>query len=112
MILTDKFEETIEFYVRILGFTCAEKNNDWGWARVRREEVSFMIATPIDQDDFERPKFTGSFYIFTEAVDALWIQLKDQVRVCYPIENMEYGMREFGIYDNNGYLLQFGKGIE
>ena len=42
-------------------------------------------------------------------VDALWERLKDVVRVCYPIEDFEYGMREFGIYDNNGYLLQFGQ---
>jgi hypothetical protein len=26
----------------------------------------------------------------------------------YTIENFEYGMREFAIYDNNGYMLQFG----
>lgn len=30
-------------------------------------------------------------------------------RVCYAIENFGYGMREFGVYDNNGYLLQFGQ---
>jgi len=37
------------------------------------------------------------------------VRLKDKVRVCYPLENFEYGMREFAIYDNNGYLLQFGQ---
>jgi len=33
------------------------------------------------------------------------------VRICYPIETFEYGMREFAIYDNNGYLLQFGEAV-
>jgi hypothetical protein len=28
--------------------------------------------------------------------------------VCYPIEDFDYGMRSFAIYDANGYLLQFG----
>jgi hypothetical protein len=42
-------------------------------------------------------------------VDGLWQRLKDRARVCYPIENFEYGMRELAIYDNNGYLLQFGQ---
>ena len=28
---------------------------------------------------------------------------------CYPIEDFHYGMREFAIFDNNGYLLQFGQ---
>jgi len=37
--------------------------------------------------------------------------LKDKVEVCYGIENFHYGMREFAIYDNNGYLLQFGQDV-
>ncbi len=41
----------------------------------------------------------------------MWQQLKDSAKICYPIENFEYGMREFAIYDNNGYLLQFGQEI-
>lgn len=32
-------------------------------------------------------------------------------RVCYPIEDFHYGMREFAIFDNNGYLLQFGQPV-
>jgi hypothetical protein len=30
-------------------------------------------------------------------------------RVAYPLEDFHYGMREFAIYDNNGYMLQFGQ---
>ncbi len=26
-------------------------------------------------------------------------------------KNFSYGMREIGVYDNNGYLLQFGQEI-
>jgi len=54
---------------------------------------------------------TGSFYFTTDDVDALWQELKDKARVCYDIENFEWGMREFAVYDNNGYLLQFGQEI-
>ena len=39
-------------------------------------------------------------------------KVKDAVRVCYPIEDFDYGMREFAIFDNNGYLLQFGQEID
>ena len=62
-------------------------------------------------EHFERPAFTGSLYINTDDVDSLWQQLKDKAKVCYPIEDFEYGMREFAVYDNNGYLLQFGQEI-
>jgi hypothetical protein len=33
------------------------------------------------------------------------------VKIAYPMEDFEYGMREFAIYDNNGYMLQFGAPI-
>jgi len=35
--------------------------------------------------------------------------VKDKVPVVYPIENFSYGMREFAIRDNNGYILLFAK---
>ncbi len=55
--------------------------------------------------------FTGSFYINTEDADEIWNSLKGKMKICYTIENFEYGMREFAIYDNNGYILQFGQEI-
>ena len=47
-----------------------------------------------------------------EDVSAIWEALKDTVEVCYELEDFEWGMREFGIYDNNGYVLQFGEEIK
>ena len=41
--------------------------------------------------------------------NALWLQLKDKATVVYPIEEFDYGMREFAIRDINGYILQFGQ---
>ena len=40
-----------------------------------------------------------------------WQRVRERARVCYPLEDFDYGMREFAIYDNNGYLLQFGEPI-
>ena len=55
---------------------------------------------------YDKIEFTGSFYFNTDNVDALWAKLKDKAAVCYGIEDFDYGMREFAVYDNNGYLLQ------
>ncbi|HKE84470.1 MAG TPA: hypothetical protein VKB50_11970 [Vicinamibacterales bacterium] len=41
----------------------------------------------------------------------LWMALKDIVTVCSPLEAFHYGKREFAIYDNNGYELQFGSPV-
>jgi uncharacterized glyoxalase superfamily protein PhnB len=68
-----------------------------------------MIATPNAHMHFTSPVFTGSFYIVTDEVDLLWARLKDKTTVAYPIETFEWNMREFAIYDNNGYMLQFGQ---
>ena len=43
---------------------------------------------------------------------SLWASLKDIARVVYPLEDFDYGMREFAINDNNGYLLQFGQPLD
>lgn len=59
----------------------------------------------------DMPGFAGPLYINTSGVGELWEKLKDKTRVCYPVENFDYGMREFAVYDNNGYLLQFGEDI-
>ena len=68
-----------------------------------------MVATPNAHEDFDEPVFTGSLYFRCDDVTALWTQLADNTRVCYPVEEFEYGMREFAIFDNNGYLLLFGE---
>ena len=71
-----------------------------------------MIAKPNEHTPFDKPVFTGSLYINADDVDYWWERLKDQVRLCYDIDNFEYKMREFAFYDNNGYLLQYGSPIE
>lgn len=111
MLWTKELKETLAFYVNVLGFTCDEYNEDWGWASLHRDVSELMLAKPNEHTPFDKPIFTGSFYINVDDVDALWEQLKDKCNICYEIETFEWGMREFAIYDNNGYLIQFGQDI-
>lgn len=111
MLWTKELQETVEFYTKTLGFVCAELNMEWGWASLYRDDVEIMLALPNEHIPFDRPTFTGSFYIDTQKVDELWESLKDKAKICYPIENFDHGMREFAIYDNNGYIIQFGEEI-
>lgn len=112
ILWTDKMEETIDFYTQVLGFTCDGKNDDWGWATMYNGSIRIMLGKPNEHEPFEKPIFTGSFYFYVEDVDGLWNELKDKVKIAYPIENFEWEMREFAIYDNNGYMLQFGEEIK
>jgi len=54
----------------------------------------------------------AAFILMLQDVDALWTTLKDHTNIYYGIETFEYGMREFAIKDNNGYILQFGKQLQ
>jgi uncharacterized glyoxalase superfamily protein PhnB len=109
MLRTWDIRASIAFYTDVLGFGCESLSEEQGWASLRRDGVAIMLAVPNQHEGDTAPAFTGSLYFHTDDVDGLWQRLKDRVRVCYPIENFEYGMREFAIYDNNGYLLQFGQ---
>jgi uncharacterized glyoxalase superfamily protein PhnB len=108
MLRTKDLKGTIAFYRKSLGFTCDALSEADGWALLSRDAVELMVAAPNAHVPFEAPVFTGSFYFNVDDVDALWTALKDRVKIAYPMEDFPYGMREFAIYDNNGYMLQFG----
>ncbi len=99
MLWTENLEETIQFYTNSLGFICGEKNLDWGWAAINKHV------------DYNGINFTGSFYFNISDVETLWNKVKDSCKIVYPIENFDWDMREFAIYDNNGYILQFGENL-
>ncbi len=112
MLWTNELEATIEFYTQVLGFELDEYNVDWGWCSLSKDAVAMMFAKPNEHVAFDRPYATGTFYVYTEAVDELWLALKDRTTIFYPIENFAHGMREFAIKDNNGYILQFGRELK
>jgi catechol 2,3-dioxygenase-like lactoylglutathione lyase family enzyme len=109
MFWTREIKATVNFYVDVLGFECGALED--GWAVVLRDEIEIMFSYPSSNLPFDAPIFTGSFYIYTTSVDELWEDWKDKCNICYAIDDFEYGMREFAIYDNNDYILQFGQPI-
>ena len=111
MLWTEDLHGSVNFYTSVLGFDANEFNEDWGWASLSKDNVELMLSQPNEHIPYDRINFTGSFYFNTDNVDELWEELKDKTQVCYGLEDFFYGMREFAIYDNNGYLLQFGQEI-
>jgi uncharacterized glyoxalase superfamily protein PhnB len=111
MLRTKDLQATIDFYIRCLGFTCDGVSEADGWASLARDAVNLMVATPNAHLPFETPAFTGSLYFNVDDAVVLWTAVKDIAEVCYPLEHFHYGMREFAIYDNNGYVLQFGSPV-
>lgn len=99
---------TATWYRDVLGVECDNHERE-DWTLLRRDGVELMLsAFNAHEGDFACV-FTGSLYLRCDDVEAWWLRLKDKARVCYPIESFEYGMREFAVYDCNGFLLQFGQ---
>jgi uncharacterized glyoxalase superfamily protein PhnB len=117
MLESDDLLRTLKFYTEVLGFEC---KGQWPqdapcWLSLRCGAVEVMFS---DRNEHRRefaaspqPLFTGSIYFYTSDVAALWERLRECVTVEYPIDTFEYGMREFAIRDDCGYLLQFGQDV-
>lgn len=109
MLWVNDVRATIDWYVSMLGFTEGNYVQEWGWGAVAKDDVMIMLAKPNEHTPYNGPLFTGSLYINTDDVEALWERLKESPHVYYGLENFEYGMREFAVKDCNGYILQFGQ---
>ena len=104
---------TIEFYENLLGFSAVSHYpnvENACWVCLRRDDIKIMFSLRNEHSKHDSPMLTGAIYFNVEDVDATWEELKDKALVEYPIENFDFGMREFAIQDC-GYLLQFGKEI-
>ena len=106
---TEDVARSVKFYVEQLGFTCPLQLA--GFARVRLGAADIILAQPNAHRPWRGPCFTGSIYLEVNNVDELWDSLKTRARIVYPVETMEYGVREFGIVDDNGYQLSFAQHV-
>lgn len=108
ILYTNDVAASIRFYEDVLGFTCDAKIKDNGWASLSKDSIRIMLSKPNVHQSFSASAFTGSFYFNVTNADELWNEIHSHIKICYPPETFEWGMREFAIYDNNGYVLQFG----
>ncbi len=114
MLETENLKQTIRFYTELLEFKCVALFPDAenpGWASLQKDNVEIMFTSRDAHSNIDKPTMTGSLYLNPDNVEEAWRQLKDKVTVEYPIEDFDYGMREFGIRDCNGYLIQYGQEI-
>ena len=114
LLESDDLPGTIAFYTGILGYRLVGATpdaNDPYWMSLERDGVYIMFSNRNHHSPAKKPTFTGVLYHYTDEVDALWEAWKDKVEIAWPIEDFYYGLREFGIKDNNGYWLSFGQEI-
>jgi len=114
MLATENIGKTIEFYTELLDFEVGGKypETDPCWVSLCNGSAEIAFNLLNEHSKSAKPVLTGSIYLHVENIDELWENLKDKAEIVYPIENFEYGMREFGVRDCNGYVLNLGENIE
>ncbi|MYB48513.1 MAG: hypothetical protein F4X72_04465 [Dehalococcoidia bacterium] len=123
ILITEDITRAIEYYRDTLGFELAnaKPEDDPTWCLLKRDDVRIMFLGQHEHGDEEdghnhddegqdhqHAPGVNSLYFYPDNVDALWDQLKDKIEVEVPLQDMDYGMREFTIRDPNGYALNFG----
>ncbi|HMX04790.1 MAG TPA: hypothetical protein PK511_13780 [Chitinophagales bacterium] len=112
VLWTEHVEESIHFYTEILPFQLSAHDREANWANVVWGEIEIMFSTPNAHVEQRAIGFTGSFYFRCTDVETLYHAISTKVKLIYPLEVFSYGMKEFGCYDNNGYILNFGEQID
>jgi uncharacterized glyoxalase superfamily protein PhnB len=106
-------QRAVEIYTGFLGFSVAwREGNDGGGenAMLRAGATSLLLSTGSQLGD--KPQFTGTLDFKMTGVEDLFERVREKVEVVWPIEAMDYGQREFGIRDLDGYMLAFAERAE
>jgi len=106
-LLVNDMAETLAFYRR-LGFelsACHPDPQHATWAEVSRDGVAIQFHTEAPGGTPPTPICSGTFYFYPEDVVILAEELRGIVEFAWGPEVMDYGMREFGVLDPNGYYL-------
>jgi len=135
--LTPNFEvkdikETVAFYQSALGFSlimAVPKTQDgieqsladgkeYVYALVHKDQVEMMFQrTDSFKEDISLAKDLSmgasvSFYMEIDGIDSFYEQIKSKGLNPTELKTAWYGMREFYLTDNNGYILGFAQKIE
>ena len=111
MLRTWDMARTKAFYTEVLGFTCRAEAPQWQWMALELDGLEIMFSGPNAHEGDKGPAFTGQIHVRTDDVDGMWARVQGRAKVCYEPEDMPYGSREFGIYDDSGYLLAFAQDL-
>ncbi|MCH9741546.1 MAG: VOC family protein [Epsilonproteobacteria bacterium] len=127
----DNVVDTVEFYQDILEFslemcvsvdldgidTEISEDDEYVYAMVSRDEVS-LIFLREDHFQLEIPALRNCprgasvlFYIEVIDIEKVYNCLEEKVEIVKQLETTWYGMREFFIKDNNGYILGFSEQV-
>jgi catechol 2,3-dioxygenase-like lactoylglutathione lyase family enzyme len=104
--------ETLDFYRDVFGFSEEwDIGTDGG---IRRDDMRVVFCEdPEYVREINNDIYKFTLLWFVDNVDEIYKEFTDerQIPIVYPIESKPWGIREFSICDNNGYLIRVSEGI-
>ena len=113
-VLCLDLQKQIEFYSRVLGFSCAFQADNYAY--LKQGPVALRLLECPAQPDGKPLGAEMSFYIDTDDVDQLYQDLLPGLRQLAPDRvrapfDQPYGQREFHVIDEDGALVLFGMAL-
>lgn len=105
LLRTRDLEATRHFYASLLGFDVFDTAE--GTLTVNKHSGRLLFTEALGAPE----GFSGTLYFTVPDVDGYFASLPDTVTVAWPVQDMAYGTREFGVVDCNGYHLAFQQQI-
>ena len=97
---------SVPFYEK-LGFTAEQRNDDWGWARLRCGNAQIMLDQSINLHP-GIPRLSV-LYLYPDDVRQFHARVRDNGLAVPDIDETFYGMDEFRIDDPDGNRLWIGQ---
>ncbi|MGY2189673.1 Glyoxalase-like domain protein [compost metagenome] len=105
LLRCNDLDSTRRYYRDTLGFTVIDSLEST--LTVQLEDCRIVFT---QQDLWRSPvACSGTIYCAIAQVDQYYEQVKDRVDIAWPLQDMAYGSREFGIRDCNGYHIAFAQ---
>lgn len=119
-LMVADMEKSLHFYRDVLGFTLAEsvpEKPPFVFTWMKRGDAELFLnqhgaAQPGQPDPLSGRPLGGtmSLYLPLQGIEDLLKTVQSQgVKIAIPIHKEFYGMREFAVYDPDGYLLIFAE---
>jgi uncharacterized glyoxalase superfamily protein PhnB len=111
-LYTPDIAAAVRYYTDKLGFTQTGSYEDEDgieiWAEVARGEARIWFFSHVFEE-MPEPVLSGVIYIMVDDVDAFARTLSDDVKCRWGPLTQDYGLREVGVEDCNGYILVFAR---
>lgn len=103
LLRCNHIEETRVFYTSVLGFAVS----DSAGGTLTAEKYGGKLVFTAQDLWRSGPACSGTIYFTVPDVQACYSAIQGKVSLAWPLQDMPYGSREFGITDCNGYTLAF-----